>query len=150
MDTTEKYIKMCTCEEIQDYKRGPENGDYFELVSGFYGSGDCGIDLNLGVHVYTDILELQAGFYDPLITIWLPQQDQLQDIYCSVMVDGKHNKEATTYLSCFNVLCEEIAEFSKDDCNMELKSMEQIWLAFVMKELYNKTWNGEQWNSNNK
>ena len=24
-------------------------------------------------------------------------------------------------------------------------SMEQLWLAFVMKEKYNKTWNGESW-----
>ena len=26
-----------------------------------------------------------------------------------------------------------------------LNSMEQLWLAFVMKEKYNKTWNGEEW-----
>ena len=25
-------------------------------------------------------------------------------------------------------------------------SLEQLWLAFVMKEKYNKTWNGENWN----
>jgi len=24
-------------------------------------------------------------------------------------------------------------------------SMEQLWLAFVMKELYNKQWSGEEW-----
>ena len=24
-------------------------------------------------------------------------------------------------------------------------SMEQLWLAFVMKECYSKTWNGEEW-----
>jgi len=24
-------------------------------------------------------------------------------------------------------------------------SMEQLWLAFVMKEKYNKIWNGENW-----
>ena len=24
-------------------------------------------------------------------------------------------------------------------------SMEQLWLAFVMKELYGKVWNGEEW-----
>ena len=24
-------------------------------------------------------------------------------------------------------------------------SMEQLWLAFVMKSKYNKTWNGEDW-----
>ena len=30
--------------------------------------------------------------------------------------------------------------------NKQITSMEQLWLAFVMKEKYNKTWNGTDWN----
>lgn len=31
------------------------------------------------------------------------------------------------------------------DAGQEWNSMEQLWLAFVMKEKYNKVWNGEEW-----
>lgn len=27
----------------------------------------------------------------------------------------------------------------------QFTSMEQLWLAFVMKEKYNKTWDGNEW-----
>ena len=30
------------------------------------------------------------------------------------------------------------------------RTMEQLWLAFVMKSLYQKTWNGEDWIGENK
>ena len=29
--------------------------------------------------------------------------------------------------------------------NLKYESLEQLWLAFVMKEKYNKTWDGESW-----
>ena len=32
---------------------------------------------------------------------------------------------------------------------MRYTSMEQLWLAFVMKEKHNKVWNGEKWNDYN-
>ena len=47
--------------------------------------------------------------------VWLPRQDQLQE-----MVE-------------------------KDNFSVKATSMEQLWLAFVMKEKYNKQWNGEGW-----
>jgi len=28
---------------------------------------------------------------------------------------------------------------------MEIKSMEQLWLAFIMSEKFNKVWSGESW-----
>ena len=31
---------------------------------------------------------------------------------------------------------------------IDLKSMEQLWLAFVMKEKYEKTWDGTNWIEN--
>lgn len=30
-------------------------------------------------------------------------------------------------------------------CHLNFTSMEQLWLAFVMKEKYNKVWDGETW-----
>ena len=48
-------------------------------------------------------------------SIWLPRQDQLQGMV-----------EYTVGVNKFN-------------------SMEQLWLAFVMSEKYNKKWDGKDW-----
>lgn len=46
-------------------------------------------------------------------------------------------------------LSEDFYIFCKNNYSMDdqhwLISMEQLWLAFVMKELYNKQWDGEKW-----
>ena len=61
--------------------------------------------------------------------IWLPRQDQLQ-----AMIEGNH-------LTKFGKLYRSVVA-------MELypsDSMEQLWLAFVMHEKYNKVWTGTEW-----
>lgn len=62
---------------------------------------------------------------------WLPRQDQLQELYCT---------EYPVTLECF-------IQFTKDSGKYweQFKSMEQLWLAFIMKEKYKKTWNGKEW-----
>lgn len=58
-------------------------------------------------------------------------QDQLQ---------GMVHKEETSFV----IVCELYTFIYHTD---RVKSMEQLWLAFVMKEKFNKTWNGEEWRS---
>ncbi len=76
--------------------------------------------------------------------IWLPRQDQLQE-----MLDTDIFKILDRFISWIgNWDCE-----INDYCVLngfrleieEYKSMEQLWLAFVMKEKYNKVWNGKDW-----
>lgn len=62
--------------------------------------------------------------------IWMPRQDELQDMVwlgtaTSIYYQLRHITEFQMKYSC--------------------QTMEQLWLAFVMKEKYNKTWNGEDW-----
>jgi len=70
---------------------------------------------------------------------WLPKQDQLQEMVFEnwgspELIDGFHQ----WYYDLFK-------ESNKNyQCEAEW-SMEQLWLAFVMKEKYNKEWNGESW-----
>jgi len=71
--------------------------------------------------------------------VWLPRQDQLQDMvwdslgtYCS----NKMNSLTWGVWDFYNTI---------DDVD----SMEQLWLAFVMRELYNKQWNGNEWAGGN-
>ena len=127
MDKTEKYIKMCDCEEIQGkckYTEGDvvHDGNSIEVI---------GSILTVGNHQAT-----KGGYdydffdYEWARTIWLPRQDQLQ---------GMLNRENDRYLM--------VQEFSYwvSENYASYYSMEQLWLAFVMKEKFNKTWDGDNW-----
>jgi len=72
--------------------------------------------------------------------IWLPRQDQLQ----GMVIDLPRIKN-------FNGLLPEIYQFAcnttiaiKNNVNPDW-SMEQLWLAFVMKEKFKKIWDGKDW-----
>jgi len=109
MDTTETYIKMCEkAEEIQLEYWDPELLGYEDLQDFYAGDEDT---VYRGEH-----------------RIWLPRQDQLQEMF-------NDNINYTIQIQGFG----EILEF------YGCQSWEQLWLAFVMKEKYNKTWNGEEW-----
>jgi len=123
MDTTEIYIKMCQqAKEIQEHVN--------------FTSGDFVYCIKNGKTV---VLYFNAGngsppwYYTDIETsIFLPRQDQLQEMIGGSWMD---------ILGDFN-------EWSKGvprDKQPMSKSMEQIWLYFVMKEKYNKYWNGEDW-----
>jgi len=66
------------------------------------------------------------------IMTWLPRQDQLQEMI------GKHylRELIKIFIYWWDNNWQEHPEFA---------SMEQLWLAFVMKEKYNKIWDGEKW-----
>ena len=107
MDTSEIYIKMCACPEIQDYPHQTEPED-------FLGNGSTGM---FGV------------------SIWLPRQDQLQ----AMVID----------IGCGNSfqLIHGMNSFLREYPQPIGSTMEQLWLAFVMHELYQKHWTGERWDN---
>jgi len=71
---------------------------------------------------------------DPVI--WLPRQDQLQE-----MVDSDWSGDL---IRRFYVWCKEYGFTTK-----AIASMEQLWLGFVMHSLYSKRWDGETWINHN-
>jgi len=76
----------------------------------------------------------------PEKVIWLPRQDQLQEMLGSVSNVGRN--------WIFNL--HRFIDFTQaQECNESrvgfAHSMEQLWLAHVMKEKFNKTWNGSDW-----
>jgi len=68
---------------------------------------------------------------------WLPRQDQLQEMV----------KRGNAKFHPYNLLWR-LMRFAHN--SFDCTTMEQLWLAFVMKEKYNKTWNGEDWIQRNK
>ena len=121
MDTLETYIKMSDCPEIQKgWKRQLGDFAYNHHSTSNFHSG-----LNYGIpYIVT------GRTWDK--DIWLPRQDQLQE-----MIDW----------SCWQ-LTTSFAEFTHLEAGQmptRFTSMEQLWLAFVMKEKFNKAWDGEKW-----
>ena len=127
MDTSETYIKMCEkAEEIQKIR---VESEYWEEGDWLFRSGKvlaCGWN---------------AGYFEGWLwpqkgDIWLPRQDDLQEmvkpleLYAFYHWVYRADQRDGDYLP---------------DCNKVYTSMEQLWLAFVMSEKYNKVWNGEEW-----
>jgi len=123
MDDTETYIKMCKkAEEIQDLW----DRNHYDF---FYNPDHKSICI-------TGYYDEDGEYLRGKRAIWLPRQSQLQEM-------------VGDYQECCNLLhdyfdCED-GDRLETLWDYTLTSMEQLWLAFVMKEKYHKVWNTEDW-----
>ena len=139
MDNTKEYILQCEkAEEIQLLKPNPKEEDRndVEYVSYFY----------LPEEERVEILKFDNDEDHPIIggyhddesgAIWLPTQDQLQDLLNYELSDLTYDFNEFNFDKKFGGLLS-IDKFT---------SMEQLWLAFVMYEKYVKYWDGKKWES---
>lgn len=164
MDKSETYIKMCEkSTEIQkercvDWKRC--NGDlyyhrtipYRDRVqnSSFKNFKKLQSDWqkyekNLLVYCHQSTeCSVKHDFKDySLELIWLPYQDQLQDI---LLQEWNFHDLVYHYASEYSDDGWKTPEWANDG-KWELKynTMEQLWLAYLMHKKYNKIWNGSDW-----
>jgi hypothetical protein len=160
MDTSETYIKMCEkAIEIQTMKVpvflprkwAPKkkeeeegafiDGDYVWVVreslselyilggDGYYIYQREGEEIEISSCGYCD-----GGIEDKFDKlIWLPRQDQLQEMIYKD--DGLQS------------ICWLAYEYSTGRCSgITINgTLEQLWLGIVMSEKYNKAWNGDNW-----
>jgi hypothetical protein len=82
-------------------------------------------------------------------SIWLPQQDQLQEIYGEGMEylsksDNMFYKFLTDF-SCWITTTGGPRVFYQLHYKNQFKCVEELWLAFTMYERYQKIWNGKEW-----
>lgn len=136
MDTTETYIKMCEkAKEIQPYL-GDDEGVGGTWVGGSILHHLAPMNQPHDRDGYYHITDTEAirkcetcGHEEPYIkstkAIWLPRQDQLQE-----MVRGEYDPYCGAMLS-------KLMRFFNKIMSV-YPSMEQLWLAFVMKEKYDK------------
>ena len=68
----------------------------------------------------------------------LERQDQLQEMM-------REASEVILLESFFCFVFNPNKNFWQTEYTRQFTSMEQLWLAFVMSQLYNKVWNREQW-----
>lgn len=102
----------------------------------FESEGDLYFDSGISCGRSTDYNE--EGYFVDLrevpTAIWLPRQDESQDMIVKV-VDYETAAILESKFHKFLVWLDE----------WDFISMEQLWLAFVMKEKYNKVWDGKEW-----
>ncbi len=120
MDTSETYIKMCDCPEIQGGRR-------HEVLDVWQYAPD-------GKHV------------DHWSQVWLPRQDQLQEMVLEDESYWRYQRYQSDarYLD----IIDDIRAFFHGKCGQGadlILSLEQLWLAFVMKEKHGKVWSGSEW-----
>jgi len=129
MDTSETYIKRCekaTEIQLQWSLMYRKLGDYWWAE----------------VESPTNARSINAILTEyPYITknVWLPRQDQLQEMVPTKIAGTKPNLKMISEFTHFFDYWDTVG------IPVILTTWEQLWLAFVMKEKYNKAWNGEDW-----
>ena len=132
MDTSEQYIKMCSNRYIQDNHNFRDS----DLIA-YRGA----------ISLWTETRAFfKGGWFGYHRSrndyIWLPRQDQLQ----KMLLGSKHYSHNPVLLQDFYVFvwrggCKE--NFSRKAWYDV--SMEQLWLAFYMKEKHSRKWDGKEW-----
>ena len=119
MDTTKKYIEMCAkAKEIQElWVEKQRNGDWLEWYD------DIRKTTYVGIYTFDRIL------VHPRLHVWLPRQDQLQEMV----------------ISDFDDVQDMFYNFGRWIYNEPNKTAEQFWLGFVMDNKYEKRWDGKKW-----
>lgn len=157
MDTSKEYVKMCSeAPEIQALHK-PEEGDFY-CNGGFKGSiyheNPGPVKVCCGVQQDEKCVVTLCGPHNNWETdgdranrVWLPRQDQLQEM---VIRWGKDPKPEYWPLLLFGFVDWSknyalITErYMKEPCPFP-DTLEKLWFSFVMHDKYKKMWNGEEW-----
>jgi len=132
---TDNYIKMCEAsEEIQ--KLQPHILTSTHLKGNIFICTDKeSANYFWRIEVFNELPDdVGSPCYSHTRNIWLPTQEQLQEMILNHGHPGYDNGGIL-----FGIM-----KFADDNKLGEI-SMNELWLAFVMKEKYNKVWTGEKW-----
>ncbi len=126
MDRSSNYIKMCeSIKEIQEQWQ-PEFGDFYVSMS---------LGLTSPCQPIMSDLEKKVSYLKTIKAVWLPRQDQLQE-----MVIENYAMPWDLAIAFSNVLMGENASYFE-----KFDSMEKLWLAFIILEKYKRKWNEGEW-----
>ena len=131
MDTSETYIKMRIA-ALPDLGMGDSE---FSLTCPYFVTEHVWVAPNGNYYCSQNV----GGKVDVVIGCQLERQDQLQEMVPTHIGSTQPNFKMISELNHF---------FDYWDTNgipNYLTTWEQLWLAFVMSERYQKIWNGEDW-----
>ena len=153
MDTSKEYIGMCkTAFEIQSNQSTvfgslyycealQHNENCFATICSNENSCNKYVKENASNYLNNELHEFEFAFNARdnckyWVKTWLPHQDQLQDILWSNYDDIAKQYQLATFNRFAQSVWDKTGIFN---------SMEQLWLAFVMGEKYNKEWVNSKW-----
>ena len=126
MDTSKEYIMMCEKAFGKEEPKGSWVRYSFRTI--------------VTKHGYWYDGNNEEG-YIPLKT-----QDQLQEIALNYIKQEYKNEKITEYnYDVFDLIGDFSNFFAGIYSEAYLKTLEQMWLVFVMSRVYKKVWDGEEW-----
>jgi hypothetical protein len=126
MDKSSHYIKMCESAKVIQKQWKPEFGDFFVSMS---------LGLTSPCLSIKSDLEKERSYLKTIKAVWLPRQDQLQEI-----IIKKYATHWDLAIAFSNVLMADNASYFDT-----FDSMEKLWLAFIMLEKHKKKWKDVEW-----
>lgn len=126
MDTSSHYIKMCESAKVIQKQWKPEFGDFFISMS---------LGLTSPCQPIMSDLEKKVSYLKTIKAVWLPRQDQLQE-----MVIENYAMPWDLAIAFSNALMGENASYFE-----KFDSMEKLWLAFIILEKNTKKWKDGKW-----
>jgi hypothetical protein len=127
VDSSEKYITMCSLAKQIQHKWSYENGDFvYDTID-----GDAGVWYWYQKKDVSDC-------------IWLPRQDQLQELcinfYVRIMAVSEYDAFIHLLESYSSWLTGVISRGYQD-----MDTFEELMLSFAMEIMYDRKWDGENW-----
>jgi hypothetical protein len=133
MDYSTGYVKMCEGALELQRRWGVFAGDlFFEKGTSYAtiaGVSDGAVSL-VDERTMSDVVN---GVFKKSKSVWLPRQDQMQE-----MLEITKPREAATLIN-------EFLEGEEKAGGYRCRSMEQAWLAIVMRRMYGSAWDGQKW-----
>lgn len=128
MHVGKEYMRMCMQAEELQAKWNPAYGDIYTFPEKWEKADQRTKRVVWMYPRYPIALEGQV--------IWIPRQGDLQGFVASV---------ESSRIALVSKLVEWLEAPNNDCQRINISSMEQIWLAFVMRRKWNKMWDGEIW-----
>lgn len=141
MDESKQFINMCE-KAVEIQKLAPLRlGEWYAYLRPIKGSHYCHNNIIVDVIREDECGEPSHFYVDDIERCWLPDQAQLQEM----LGEQSFCEDENGYIGVLALL----DKFAEDAHGVvgfsSIYSMEQLWLAFVMEEKYNKSWNGKDW-----
>lgn len=143
MDTSETYIRQCDCEEIQAIRQ------WDEFSIRLY-QGDCYAEDGIvkvetyGVYAGEQLLQ-DGGLHDNAKVIWLPRQDELQEMVSNEVTDYWELRSYPLTKRLERSEPFELLIYGKELIEVTGATIEQTLLKGLQKASHNKTWGGDKW-----
>lgn len=131
-------FETATSFEIRDKAEWGNKNEYGQYIIGYFKEWVI-MDFKTTTpfkceNIIKQFQEIYTSYKD---AFWLPRQDQLQDMLDDVF----SNREIVPLTAKLHDVCVHLIQKH----NFRGRTMEQLWLAYIMHEKYGKTWNGQEW-----